>query len=80
MILIFREFNNSTNSLKSLLSCMGMLDCNKVKKNFQPLLRRERTIKFAIRLLRLGKGVKFARDLFHPASIPFRQRHARKFR
>jgi len=69
--LIFLEFNNSTNSLKSLLRCIGLLGLDQIEKDFQALFRRERTVVFAICLVGFGKGVKYAGCLFHPASISY---------
>jgi len=58
---------------------MGMLGCDQVKKNFQALFRRQRAVILALRLLGLGKGVKYAGCLFHAASIPRRRRNARHY-
>jgi hypothetical protein len=58
---------------------MGMFGCHQVEKDFQALFRRERTAILAIRLLGLGKGVKYAADLFHQASVSYCGRDARSF-
>jgi len=42
---------------------------DQIEKNFQALFGRERTVVFIIRLVGFGKGMKYAGDLFHPASI-----------
>jgi len=56
-----------------------MLGCDQSEKDFQALFRGERTVILPIRLLGLGKGVKYAADLFHPASISCCQRDARNY-
>jgi hypothetical protein len=56
---------------------MGMLGCDQLKNNFQAPFRRERAVILPIRLLGLGKGVKYADYLFHQESVSCRQRDAR---
>jgi hypothetical protein len=54
-----------------------MLGGDQVEKDFQALFGREGTVILAIRLLGLGKGMKYADCLFHPSSISCRRRDAR---
>jgi len=58
---------------------MGMLGCDQVEEDFQALFRRERTAMLAVRLLRLGKGMKYAEYLFHRSNISCRRRAARNY-
>jgi hypothetical protein len=67
--LIFLEFNNATNSLKSLLSFIGLRERDQFAQDVQPLFRRERLVVFKISLVGFGKGTENAGDFFHRESL-----------